>query len=315
MVRHLIEKDLFSTADVNHSYPGWNFSGRTAVISAGAQGIGRGIVERLSKAGANVVFGDIAVMEGRRLELALREAGGSVAFVEADFASPEAWLLLLDECSRHGWVPTLGVSNAGIGHYAPVEEIALEDYTRVEAVNQRSALLMAKTLTPGMKAAGGGDLVFIGSIMSEFGFVDYSLYGMTKSALLGLTRSLAIELAPSCIRVNCIQPGFVLGRLPGEFRGLLPEALWESCFEHFREKLFAAFAQLHPFPAGTRADEIAQLICFLASGVAPTMTGGSFRLDGGLSARFPSVGTASWLSESLCGEIEAWARQQTSISP
>jgi len=284
-----------------------------ALVSGGARGIGRGIVRTLAKAGANVVFGDHDGDGGRETVRLSHGSPGKVVFCEADFADPQAWPRLLEICHREGWTPTLGVSNVGIGRFAPVDQTSPESYAEVEAINQRSAFLMAGTLAPAMGKRGGA-LIFIGSIMSEFGTANYSLYGMTKQALVGLTRSLAVELAPRRITVNCIQPGFITIDPPSAIRKIVPPALWHDCFEAFRDRIEAAYESYQPLPVAGTPEDIAEAVLFLASKGARFITGSVLRVDGGaaLSLTLP----ARYFPDSLFDDVHSWlATRQSSLKP
>jgi|GEM_PF-42285 len=289
--------------------PRWDFTAQTAVISAGARGIGSEIVRSLAEAGANVVFGDIDRASGRNLETLLQKAKGQVRFVEADFAMTNAWEKLRKRCEKEGWQATIGVANAGIARECPVESITPKEYARIEAINQRSSLWMAKTLTPALRENSGGAFIFIGSVMSEFGFPNYSLYGMTKNAVVGLTRSLAIELAPAGIRVNCVQPGYTLTDLPAELRSIVPAELQDRCRAYFDEQLQAHFAKLQPLPTTVTSHDVAQTVCFLASAAGRNITGSVLKVDGGLAVRFPSIATEIFPPDFL-HEVRNWVQKQ-----
>lgn len=288
----------------------WDFHGHTVLISAGAQGIGRGMVERFAHSGANVIFGDIDIESGKELENILSPAKGAVRFVEADFSQIDAWQPLLEVCIKNDWTPTVGIANAGIGARVPLTQISPEDYDRVTSINQRSSLLMAQHLTPYFRKRGSGSFIFIGSIVSEFGSKNECLYGMSKSALLGLCRSLAIELAPDGIRANCIQPGFILVDVPNEIRAIVPRKLWTACAEKFRGTFEKYLAICQPLAVSGTPDDIAQAACFLASSSAQFITGTSLRIDGGYSARFAPPDVAALFPPKFLSEISDWVKQQ-----
>jgi len=297
------------------SNPDWNFNGETVLISAGAQGIGRGIVRRFAESGANVVFGDLDVQSGRALEETLSSTRGQVRFVEADFSQRDAWDGLLNVCLKMKWTPSIGIANAGVGARVPLQDITGEDYERVTAVNQRSALRMVQQLTPHFRQLGRGCFTFIGSIVSDFGLPNEALYGMSKSALLGLCRSLAIELSPYGIRANCVQPGFILLDVPGEIRERVPRHLWEECSRVFRSEFTASLAVCQPLGISGTPEDIAQSVCFLSSSSARFITGISIKVDGGFSVRFSLPTQNPIYSDALLKEIDAWAKLRAKTSP
>lgn len=298
--------DYPPNAPSNHE---WNFHGETVLISGGARGIGRNIVKRFANSGANVVFGDIDSISGRELEDSLASAKRSVRFVESDFSKANSWDALLDICSKRNWGPSIGIANAGIGARIPLHEISLEDYERVTAVNQRSALHMAQHLTPHFRKLGKGSFTFIGSIVSDFGLPNEALYGMSKSALLGLCRSLAIELSPHGIRANCIQPGFILLDVPVEIREKVPRHLWAKCSQEFRKDFENTLATCQPLETCGIPDDIAQAVCFLSSSAARFITGISLKVDGGYSIRFSPPNQPPLYSEAFLRKIEDWAHE------
>jgi len=278
----------------------WNGTQSVALISGGARGIGRAIVRAFARSGACVVFGDV---DRAGCEETLKLCGTDrVLFREIDFADPEAWPELLALCHQAGWRPTIGVSNVGVGGRMPLERITPDAYGKIEAINQRSAFLMAQTLAPTMEE--GGTLVFVGSIMSEFGVSAGALYGMTKNALLGLSRSLAVELAPRKITVNCIQPGFIAIEPPSPFREMIPPRHWSEFYRVFQGPIVAAFEQLQPLPVAGLPEDIAQAVLFLTSEGARFITGSTLRVDGGASLRMAIP--KELFSQSLIEEARSW---------
>lgn len=279
-----------------------------ALVSGGARGIGRGIVRSLAAAGARVVFGDRDLIGATETVGLCEGETGCVLFCEADFAETNAWPRILETCLGAGWTPTLGVSNVWFTERGSVENITIEAYAKAEAVNQRSGFLMAQTLSPVIGQLGGS-LVFIGSVMSDFGTANYSLYGMTKSALTGLTRSLAVELAPRRITVNCIQPGNITLDPPREFREIVPPEFWTEFFNEFQERIEAVYAKFQILPIAGRPEDIVQAILFLASDAGRFVTGSVLRVDGGLSLSMynPVID----FPESLQDAARSWVSKRT----
>lgn len=184
-------------------------AGKTAVITGGANGIGRAAVEMFAAAGARVAVFDIADAAGRRLEAEQRALGHEVMFVEADLTRSDAVRgALAQVTAAWGAVDTL-FSHAGTIIVKPLHETTDEDYDRLMAINTRSAFLVCREVVAGMRQTGGGSIVITSSIGGEKGFALESVYCMTKGAVLQLARSIAAEYRDDGIRANAICPGFV----------------------------------------------------------------------------------------------------------
>jgi NAD(P)-dependent dehydrogenase (short-subunit alcohol dehydrogenase family) len=167
-----------------------DFKGRTAVVTGGMQGIGAAIVKRLKASGAEVVVWDL---------------DGSP---KVDVSDPSSIQLALKNVKK---VDVL-VNNAGIaGPTGKVEEIAAEDWERCIAVDLNGMFYCTRRAMPLIKQAGGGSVINLSSVAGRLGFPMRTPYAAAKWAVVGFTKSLAIEAGPEKVRVNCIQPGNVEG--------------------------------------------------------------------------------------------------------
>jgi NAD(P)-dependent dehydrogenase (short-subunit alcohol dehydrogenase family) len=248
-------------------------TGRVAVVTGGASGIGRALVERwLTDGGAVVVVdSDAAVAAAYETELASRGQSDKVAFVHAD-VSDEADIAH----SAAAAVDTFGgidawFSNAGItGVWAPTVDIEVADFDRVVAVLLRGVFLGAKHAARQMIAQGrGGAIVNTASVGGLVGGGGPMVYSAAKAGVLSMTRSMAVELGPHRIRVNAVCPGAIL--TPMMHRGD-PEA---------------AIQRLNgrqPWPDYGRPEHLASVMAFLASDDATFVTGEAVVVDGGLVA-------------------------------
>lgn len=277
--------------------PVWNFQGQTVLISAGARGIGRGIVRAFIAAGANVVFGDVDESGGRELLRLLGKSARRAVFVPADFAREDAWPTLCRSLPKR-WTPSVFVSNVGIGIHRPIGETPVAEYDQVQAINQRSAWLAARTAEPFLRKRGGS-IVLISSIMSRFGGDHHAVYIATKAALLGMTRSLAVELAPSCICVNCILPGFIVADIPSKFRKRVPRELWTDFANLFSSHWLNGYATLQPLKRAGLPEDVAQAVCFLSSPAARFITGTEITVDGGVGLSMASATHAKSFRQSM----------------
>jgi NAD(P)-dependent dehydrogenase (short-subunit alcohol dehydrogenase family) len=242
------------------------------VVTGAAGGIGAAIASIAAREGASVAVID------------LDEAGRDVAsnlptpsvFIKAD-VSHEAEVAAAVEAieTRLGAVTVL-VNNAGRNAYFDPVTMTQDDWDQVFDVDLRSAWLMARAVLPAMIEAGRGAVVNVASIHTAASARGYFPYAAAKSGLVGLTNSLALETADDGIRVNAISPGWIGTRLVKEWlaRGDDPAA---------REMAVAA---MHPLARIGAPEEVAEVVCFIASDAASFVTGAEWRVDGGLSARF-----------------------------
>jgi len=238
--------------------------GKVALITGAARGQGAAEAKLFAAEGARVVLADVLAQEGRTLA---RVIGAAARFTELDVSKPEHWERVVREiASGEGRLDVL-VNNAGIFRRARIEEMPLADFVRIVEVNQTGCFLGMKHSVPLLRAAGGGSIVNISSIAGMMGVPGAAAYAATKWAVLGLTRSAALELARDKIRVNAICPGSV-------DTPMIAPAL----FPDFDQA--AAWAKL-PIPRAGSADEIARCALFLASDESSYCTGSELVVDGG----------------------------------
>jgi NAD(P)-dependent dehydrogenase (short-subunit alcohol dehydrogenase family) len=249
---------------------------RNALVSGGAQGIGRAIAARLQSAGARVVIVDRDAPTGERTaaELTAARPDLPVDFLAAD-------LLVADQIdaaarvigTRFGRIDVL-VNNAGIEVGRAFAATTTEDWDRVLGVNLRGAFMLTKAMLP-LFSDRGGAIVNISSIHATHAFADSLAYACSKAGLLAFTRNLALELAARHIRVNAICPGYIDTRL------------WDDYLRHAADPaaLDAATTALHPLGRRGRPDDVAEAVLFLATDASSFVTGTDLLVDGGLTMR------------------------------
>ncbi|HVX43040.1 MAG TPA: glucose 1-dehydrogenase [Mycobacteriales bacterium] len=240
-------------------------SGAVVLVTGGAQGIGRAILEVAVREGATAVFLDNDAQSGARTA-----AETGTRFHHADITDEEQIRSAVEAIGR---VDVL-VNNAGRNAYFDPVTMTQDDWDAVFAVDLKAAWMMSKYVLPGMKSSGKGSIVNIASIHARMTSTGYFPYAAAKSGLVGLTRNMALDLAPEGIRVNAVSPGFTRTRLVEE---------WLQMQDEGAE---AAVLAAHPMGRIGTPTEIAEVVCFLASDAASFVTGAEWAIDGGLSARF-----------------------------
>jgi 3-oxoacyl-[acyl-carrier protein] reductase len=245
-------------------------AGRIAIVTGGAQGFGAGIVDLFVRNGASVVIADINEGTGRREAERLTKAGAHVAFVKTDVSrSADVAALVKATLDRFGRLDIL-VNNAGTTHVRkPMLEVDEATFDRVWAVNVKSIYLGAVHAVPVFRRQGKGVILNIASTAGVRPRPGLTWYNGSKSAVIGLTRSMAIELAPDRIRVNAVNP--VAGDTP-----LLAAFMGGDTPEN-RKK----FIDTIPLGRLSTPTDIAEASLFLCSDRADMITGVCMEVDGG----------------------------------
>ena len=252
---------------------GDRLGGQHVMITGGSRGIGAAIVEKALAEGARVSFIDIDLEESAGLAERLG-ARDRLFFGRGDVRSA-ADIAGFHEKAIVAFGPVTGlVNNAGRNSYADPVAMTEQQWDDVFSVDLKSAWLMARAVLPSMIAARHGAIVNIASLHSELTYPGMFPYAAAKSGLVGLTRSLALEVGPHQIRVNALSPGYTETFLVKEF------------FEKSAPGLRARVLDAHPMGRMATPQEIANCAVFLISDEASFVTGANWQVDGGLGARF-----------------------------
>jgi 3alpha(or 20beta)-hydroxysteroid dehydrogenase len=235
-------------------------AGKVAVVSGGARGMGASHVRTMVAEGAKVLFGDILDDEGKAVAA---ELGDAARYVHLDVTQPEQWTSAVDTAiAEFGGVHVL-VNNAGIINVGTIEDFELTEWQRILDINLTGVFLGIRAVVKPMKEAGGGSIINISSIEGMAGTIACHGYTATKFAVRGLTKSAALELGPSGIRVNSIHPGLV--KTP--MTEWVPDDIFQSALGR---------------PAEPK--EVSNLVVYLASDESSYSTGSEFVVDGGTTA-------------------------------
>jgi NAD(P)-dependent dehydrogenase (short-subunit alcohol dehydrogenase family) len=250
--------------------------GRIAIVTGGARGIGRAIVERLATERAQVTFCDLDLAGGEAAVRALAAADLSVSFVPADITrEADVARLVAGVAGRHGAVDVL-INNAGINAYFDAAAMTEAEWDSVFAVDLKGAWLCAKHALTHMRQQRRGSIVNISSIHAQLTMAGMFPYAAAKSGLVGLTRSLALDCARDNIRVNAVLPGWTRTRLVEEWFAMQPDPAAAE------QRILG----VHPGGRIATPEEIASVVAFVASDEASAMTGASVSVDCGLGVRF-----------------------------
>lgn len=248
---------------------------KVAVITGGASGIGRASVLRFLEEGACVVLADLNHARGEETLALAAERGAAqrISFMACDVAEEAQVAAVVEHAvQRFGRLDCM-FNNAGLpGAVGPLTDVAVEDWDRTFAVMVRGVFLGIKHAARRMRE--GGAIVNTASIAGMNAGAGPSPYSTCKAAVIALTRSAAVELAPLRIRVNAVSPGLILTPL----------------LERGQEtKLEEVLARAQPWPEAGRAEHVADAALFLASDESRFITGEALLVDGGITARGPGV--------------------------
>lgn len=253
-------------------------SGKVAIVTGSTRGIGKGIAHCCAREGARVVVTGRSVERGEAVVADIKRQGGEAVFIRADIGREEEVRGLIEEAVRHHGRLTTLINNAasldliagGMDH--AVDKHDTESWEKILRLCLTSVMWASKYAIPEIRKAGGGSIIHVGSGSIHAGNMDIDAYMAAKSALVGLTRSMAAEYARDAIRVNCLHPGFFTGDDP-EQRTIEPYA---SIF--LNSQLLRRWGE---------TEDMGWACVWLASDEGRFVTGTNIPIDGGQSVKSP----------------------------
>lgn len=239
--------------------------GKTAIVTGGASGFGAGIVRKFAAEGATVLIADLNM---DLAEEVAKEVGGIAAMV--DVSSNASVQSLAEIAEARLGVPDILVNNAGVTHLPmPMQDVGEDEFDKVFAVNCKSVYLTARHFVPLMTAAGQGAILNVASTAGLSPRPKLNWYNASKGWMITATKTMAVELAPSRVRVNAICP--VAGETP-----LLKSFMGEDTPE-----IRAKFLSTIPIGRFSTPEDMGNAACFLCSDEASMITGAALEVDGG----------------------------------
>lgn len=241
---------------------------KVAVVTGGASGIGRAIVELFVKAGAQVVIADL---DDRTGNLLIENLGhGNVVFMKADTSLPQDNKRIVEAAVENFGALHIAVNNAGIGGESnPVHQLSIEGWKQVIDINLSGVFYGLHYQLPEIQKVGGS-IINMASILGAVGFAQSSAYVAAKHGVVGLTKSASWEYAAKGVRINAIGPGFIS-------TPLIEQSLDKDTLHYLETQ--------HAFQRLGKPEEVAELALWLASDRSSFVTGAYYPVDGGYLAR------------------------------
>lgn len=246
--------------------------GKRAIVTGGASGIGKAIVQMFINEGAKVIVADLDIKSAEKL---CSELNDQTKAFELNVTSSDSFQGVMEYCEREFGGLDVLVNNAGIGLAGKIPDTLESDWNRLIDVNLKGPFLGMKYGIPLIKKTGGGSIINISSIAALVGLVDRAVYSATKGGILAMSRTAAIDHINDNIRINCIAPGTT-------------DTPWiERITQTYEDPASARKSMLERQPHGrlVTPDEIASVAVYLASDESKSTIGSVIVVDGGMTAK------------------------------
>jgi NAD(P)-dependent dehydrogenase (short-subunit alcohol dehydrogenase family) len=254
-------------------------SGKVAIVTGGASGIGEACAATLAREGASVLVTDVDELLGQGAVQKIAKAGGKVAWLRHDVRDEAGWPEVIATAERRFGRLDIMVANAGIGIAVPIEKMTLADWQKQQSINLDGVFLSIKHAIPAMRRSGGGSIVVMSSIAGLRGAAGLAAYSATKGGVRLLAKSVALEHAADNIRCNSVHPGIIATpiweKIPTSAEGNQRNAPIDP-----NERS----ARVTPLTRVGEAQDVANGVLFLCADAANYITGQELVIDGGITA-------------------------------
>lgn len=248
---------------------------KVAIVTGGAEGIGKATALRMAEEGAAVVIADIQETKGEAVAESIRSSGGRSLFVRCDVGSGDEVRAMVERTAAEFGTVHILHNNAGIDFCVPFTEMDEASWQRVLNTNLTSVFRGCRYAVPYMMRNGGGAIINTSSVQAYLGFKHYAAYAAAKGGILSMSIQLAVELAPHRIRVNTVSPGAIL----------TPMTELEIRMAEHPDALKREIASQHAMNRIGEPREVADAVVFLASDEAGFITGTDIKVDGGMTIK------------------------------
>ncbi|MCY4672501.1 MAG: SDR family NAD(P)-dependent oxidoreductase [Bacteroidetes bacterium] len=248
----------------------FSLESKIAIVTGGAKGIGEATCRVFVQQGATVHLLDIDMLNARKV---VSELGAPCEAHHCDVTDPSAVMDTINKIAQAHDSLDILVNNAGAGHIGSLDATTEEDMDRMYTINVKSVYYGMLAALPHMKKSGGGSIINLSSIVSTVGIPDRFAYSTSKGAVAAMTRSMAVDGLKDGIRCNSVAPA----RVNTPF----VDAYLEKYYPDTKEEMFNRLSKAQPIGRMATPEEVAALICYLASDESAFLTGVSLPMDGG----------------------------------